>query len=227
MSEALHNSGKHSASKEAIAIGYRVKELLETPLTGSHDLERLERTNAYILQDSPQESTPAAITWNGSVTVRLEHNYGLIGRTFNMVYASERSVIRNQIAAFLFDFRPRDLKLLTLKDVALKVENLLALLVYARLFVRGNEITSRLFVRQLLRDGGFDLRWEQISATPIDRDRLRIGCAKAITLIILPSLTAPERDIKKAIMSLERYEESPTLAILVSQALRPYRSFPA
>lgn len=228
MSESPPSGDKHTSSKETIATGYRVKELLETPLTGAHDLERLQKTHAYIFQDIKPEELGQVLSGYKAGDLRDPTPYNKI-RTletqpgeFYVAYSKRDETAMKRLNTALADCQPRDLKGLPVSEATGKIAKLYAELDYVHPFGDGNSRTLRSFTRQLARDSGFDVKWEKLAETPIDRDRLRIARDKEVLEKVIPELEGSHRAWRSAVMTLGRYEPNKGLEETLKVAVRSY-----
>lgn len=215
-------------ANEAIRTVLRKAELLERPLEGAHDVERLQKTHAYIFQDTDAKNLPSVLGGYKPGEFRQPSSYNKI-RTletvpgeFYVAYSQRDETAMKRLTTALTECQPKDLRGLPISEATNKIVKLYAELDYVHPFGDGNSRTLRAFTRQLARDGGIDIQWEKLADTAIGRDRLRIARDKTVLEKVLPELEGNDRAFKSALITKGRYAKMQDLEVVLKFAVKPF-----
>lgn len=173
--------------REGALTANRLRELAETPVRGSFDVEHLKALHAYIFQDllhhRPGEMRADTSGWSKFRVLEGSGNGHEVHYAHDSIERRAGNILRDLGG-------PAALSALQPDAFASRMAKLYDDLDHVHSFREGNSRTLREFTRSLAQASGYNLDWTPTSVDAADRNRLYVARDIAVLERAFPGLTA-------------------------------------
>ena len=218
--------------REQLEADYTFKRIVELeldPVRGNFDAVHLKEINRRIFQDLPgagfDDVTPGDFRPPVPEGQDWMKNRGLstVDGTFYVAYSRMDEAAQARLDKALESAKPAELRGLKTAEFTARLASVYAELDYVHPFSDGNSRTLRTFTKQLAKEAGFELDWEQFGRSPAGCDLLYIARDRSVNELAKPHIQH-EQSMRKIIHTADRLEGNRDLPNLLRDAVRPSRA---
>lgn len=190
-------------NKIGLIVFRRIVELEIKPVTGNFDANHLKEVHRRIFQDLPKMGVnispgifraPVGINLDWVKVRQLES----VNAISNVAYSNMSSDAQKKLNKILSTIDINKLSKLDKNEFSKSIADLYIAIDYIHPFRDGNSRTLRTFTKQIAKESGFSLNWEELNKNPAGRDILYIARDISVNKIALTQANSDgtKRDIQ-------------------------------
>lgn len=211
---------------EADYLFKRIVELELDPVRGNFDAAHLKEINRRLFQDLPSvgfdDVTPGEFRKpmpDGSDWMK-QRKLSTVDGLFYVAYSRMNDAAIARLDKVLEGAKPNKLRSLTTPEFTTCFAQIYIELDYVHPFSDGNSRTLRTFTKQLAKEAGYEVDWEQFSRNDVGRDLLYIARDRSVNELAKQHIQH-ENTMRKILHTQNRLEDNQALPELLRDVIRP------